>query len=385
MKVIQVTPEFPPPLIGGGGYHVYNLTRELVRKGIEITVFTFNPAKDSSLMRKTVETQFGKVRVYRFPAFPIPRTIYPIAPSLIPYLLKEEPDIIHAHGYQFFTSDAAAIMSKIKKKPLILTLHGFPRGFSKMFHKAYFNLIGKRTLKTAKKIIAVSNKVMQEFKAIGVPEERITIIPNGVNLEEFNNALNGDNFRKSLNIKENEKLILSIGRLEEIKGFQYLIMALAKIQLETNPVKLVIAGPEFNYGSQLRKLIVETRMEDKVIFYGPIDGREKLEALAAADIAIVPSIYEGFSIFLLEAMASGKPVIATKTGIAPELIQNGKNGFLINSGDVEDLSEKIATILGNNQLSSLMSQECKNTVKAFDWGKISGQVLAIYNQSLKNV
>jgi glycosyltransferase involved in cell wall biosynthesis len=385
MKVVQVTPEFPPPLVGGGGYHVYNLTRELVRKGVEVTVFTFNSSKDCSLMGKNVETQFGRVKVYRFPAFSVPRTIYAIAPTLIPSLLKEEPDIIHAHGYQFFTSDAAAIISRIKKKPLILTLHGFPRGFSKTSHKTYFGLIGKKTLKTTKKIIAVSSRVAEEFRAIGISKERIVIIPNGVNLQEFDCMLNGDNFKKSLDVKENERLILTIGRLEEIKGFQYLIMALAKIQSEANPIKLVIAGPEFNYGQQLRKLVVETGMEDKVIFYGSINGREKLDALAAANVAVVSSTYEGFSIFLLEAMAAGKPVIATKTGIAQELIQNGKNGFLIDPSDVEDLSEKIVAVLSDNHLSSLMSRESRNTAKIFDWGKIADQILLIYNQCLGNV
>jgi glycosyltransferase involved in cell wall biosynthesis len=385
MKVMQVTPEFPPPLIGGGGYHVYNLTRELVKKGVDVTVFTFNTSKGSSLMGKIVEKQFGRVKVYRFPMFSVPGTIYAIAPTLILSLLREEPDIIHAHGYQFFTSDVAAMVSRIKKKPLVLTLHGFPRGFSKASHKMYFNLIGKKTLKTTKKIIAVSSKVAEEFKAIGVPNERIVIIPNGVNLEEFNYTPNGDNFRKRLSIKENEKLILSIGRLEEIKGFQYLIMALARIQSEASPIKLVIAGPEFNYGQQLRKLVAETKMEDKVIFYGPIDGREKFEALAAADVAVVSSIYEGFSIFLLEAMAAGKPVIATKTGIAQELIQNGKNGFLIDSGNAEDLSEKILMILNDNRLSSSIGRESRSTAKTFDWGKIADQVLYMYNQCLKNV
>jgi glycosyltransferase involved in cell wall biosynthesis len=126
-------------------------------------------------------------------------------------------------------------------------------------------------------------------------------------------------------------------------------------------------------------------MEDKVIFYGPIDGREKFEALAAADVAVVPSIYEGFSIFLLEAMAAGKPVIATKTGIAQELIQNGKNGFLIDSGNAEDLSEKILMILNDNRLSSSIGRESRSTAKTFDWGKIADQVLLMYNQCLKNV
>ena len=384
MKVLQVTPEFPPPLIGGGGYHVYNLTRELVRRGIDITVFTCNTQKPFFLQKTKTEAQLGNVKVHRIPTFYVPKTVYPMTPKLVPMLLKENPDIIHAHGYQFFTSDAAAIVSKIKKKPLILTLHGFPRGFAKLTHKTYFHLIGKKTLAAAKKLIAVSNAVANEFKAIGIQEEQISIIPNGIDLEEFKHMPNEKNFKKRMNIKENEKMVLSIGRLEEVKGFHHLIMALAKIREKTAPIKLVIAGPEFNYSQQLRKLVAETKMEDKVIFCGPVNRREKLEALAATDVAIISSIYEGFSIFLLEAMAAGKPVIATKTGVAQELIKNGKNGFLISPGNVEELSEKIIEILNNNQISSSMGQESRNTVNAFDWKRIAKQVISVYDQSIKN-
>lgn len=216
-------------------------------------------------------------------------------------------------------------------------------------------------------------------------KERISIIPNGINLEEFENAFKSNNsFRKSLGIKENEKLILSIGRLEKIKGFQYLIMALAETQSKVDQIKLVIAGPEFNYGEQLRRLARQAKIEDKVIFCGPIEGRRKIEALATANIAVVPSIYEGFSIFLLEAMASGKPVIATKTGIAEDLIHDGKNGFLVNACDVKGLSEKILTVLSDSQLYSSISQESRNTAKAFDWKKIVEQILQLYYQSLEN-
>jgi glycosyltransferase involved in cell wall biosynthesis len=384
MKVLQVTPEFPPPLIGGGGYHVYNLTRELVRRGIDVTVFTCSTQKPFFLQKTKMEAQFGNVKVHRIPTFYIPKTIYPMTPKLVPMLLKENPDVIHAHGYQFFTSDAAAIVSKIKKKPLILTLHGFPRGFANLTHKTYFHLIGKKTLASAKKLIAVSNAVAREFKAIGIQKKQISIIPNGIDLEEFKHMPDGRNFKKRMNVKENEKMALSIGRLEKVKGFHHLIMALAKIHEKTAPIKLVIAGPEFNYSQQLRKLVAETKMENQVIFYGSVDGREKLEALAATDVAIVSSIYEGFSIFLLEAMASGKPVIATKTGVAQELIKNGKNGFLISPSNVEELSERIIEILNNNQTSSLMGQESRNTANAFDWKRIAEQVISVYDQSIKN-
>jgi len=378
VKVVQVVPEFPPPLVGGGGYHVYNLTKELVKRGVDVTVFTLNIGKTFLFKGIKVETHFGKAKVFRVPASYIPKTMYSIAPKLTSLLLKEKPDIIHAHGYQVFTSDAALVASKIKKTPLVLTLHGFPRGFNKLTHKAYFDLIGKETLKSAEKIISVSRIVAQEFKAIGVPEEKIATVPNGVDLGEYKQLPVGDLFRKRFDIKENEKVVLTIGRLEKIKGFQYLIKALPSIMEEIGSTKLVIAGPDFDYGAKLKELVEEIKVKDHVIFYGMINGKEKFEAFSAADIVAVPSLYEGFGMLLLEAMAAGKPVVATNTGAATELIQNGKNGMLVNLGDVEDLAGKVIKLLSDNQLMSLISQESRKTVEAFSWEKISEHIHKLY-------
>jgi N-acetyl-alpha-D-glucosaminyl L-malate synthase BshA len=378
VKVVQVIPEFPPPLVGGGGYHVYNLARELARRGVDVKVFTLNLGNTFFFKRTKVETHFGKVQVFRVPASHIPKFNYQIAPKLIPLLLKENPDIIHAHGYQVFTTDAALMASKIKKAPLVLTLHGFPRSFGNPTHRAHFNLIGKEALEKAKKIISVSHMVAREFKAIGVPKEKIAIIPNGIDLEEYKQLPIGNPFRKRLDIKENEKIVLTIGRLEKIKGFQYLIKALPSIIQEVGSTKLVIAGPDFNYGSKLKKLTEETNVQENVIFYGPINGKEKFEAFSAANIVAVPSLYEGFGMLLLEAMAAGKPLVATNTGAAPEIIKNGKNGILAGSGDVEDLAGKIIKLLSDDQLMYLIGQESRKTVEAFNWEKVSEQIHKLY-------
>jgi len=384
VKVVQVIPEFPPPLVGGGGYHVYNLARELARRGVDVKVFALNIGNTFFLKRTKVETHFSKVQVFRVPASRIPKFNYQIAPKLISLLLKENPDIIHAHGYQVFTTDAALMASKIKKAPLVLTLHGFPRGFEKPANKAYFNLIGKETLKKAKKIISVSHMVAREFKAIGVPEEKMAIIPNGIDLEEYKQLPMGDVFRKRLDIEENEKIVLTIGRLEKIKGFQYLIRALPSIIKKVGSTKLVIAGPDFNYGAKLKKLAEETNVQDNVIFYGSINGKEKFEAFSAANIVAVPSLYEGFGMLLLEAMAAGKPLVATNTGAAPEIIQNGKNGILANLGNVEDLAGKVIKLLSDDQLMYLISQESRKTVEAFNWEKISEHIHKLYIDCLSS-
>jgi glycosyltransferase involved in cell wall biosynthesis len=147
---------------------------------------------------------------------------------------------------------------------------------------------------------------------------------------------------------------------------------------EVGSTKLVIAGPDFNYGAQLKRLTEEANVQDNVIFYGPINGKEKFEAFSAANIVAVPSIYEGFGMLLLEAMAAGKPLVATNTGAAPEIIQNGKNGILVNPSDVEDLAGRITELLSDDQLMNLIGQESRKTVEAFNWEKVSEQIHKLY-------
>lgn len=384
MKVLQIVPEFPPPLLAGGGYHVYHLTKELSKRGIDVTVFTLKTKKPPMFGKVDTEIHFNSVKVVRVPAFhlsAISPIAYPIATKLLPLLLAENPDIIHAHGYPFVTSDAALITAKIKRIPMVLTLHGFPDGFNALMHRAYFRLIGRQTLTKARRIIAVSPLVAREFRQIGIPEERMVIIPNGVEIAAYQNLPQKDILRRRLRIKDERKIMLAIGRLGKLKGFQCIIEALPKI-LETTPVDLIIAGPEFGYGPQLRRLAREKGVDDYVIFYGIMNEKEKLEAMAAADVVVVSSIYEGFGIVLLEALAAGKPVVATETGIAPEIIKNGENGFLFSPCDHQGLADKVTRLLADKELSAAISLRSKTVAETFDWKRITELVLDTYNQCL---
>jgi glycosyltransferase involved in cell wall biosynthesis len=137
-------------------------------------------------------------------------------------------------------------------------------------------MVGKRTLKTARIIISVSRIVTREFKAVGIPEERIVMTLNGVHLEELQSMPNGERFRSRLGVKKDERVVLTIGRPERIRGFQFLIQALPFMMKTIGPTKLLIAGPEFNYGKELKKLARNSGVEDSVIFYGSIEPEEKL-------------------------------------------------------------------------------------------------------------
>jgi glycosyltransferase involved in cell wall biosynthesis len=158
-------------------------------------------------------------------------------------------------------------------------------------------------------------------------------------------------------------------------------MAMARLRCKY-PAKLLIAGPNLDYGHQLKKIAKKAGVNDKVVFCGPINKREKLEALAAADAVTIPSTYEGFGIFTLEALAARKPVVATRTGVASEVIRNGENGFLVNPGDPDDLTEKIAYLL-DDRLSRQMSNRSQEIIKAFDWKAITHRILSVYNECLE--
>jgi glycosyltransferase involved in cell wall biosynthesis len=382
VKVVQVVNQYPP-LAGGGSYHVYSLARELSRKGVSVEVLTCDPVEFSRQNSMTFGAQSSKVSVFRSSSFFLPRTQYPVSPKLFPMLMRGSPDIIHAHGYQLFTSDLAAIVGKLKRRPLIVSLHGFPRKFQNLSHRLYHELIGKRTLQAARKLVSVSTSVANQFQAVGVPKEKIAVIPNGIDLEEFKHLPSPENFRKRFRIAEKEKTILAVGRLEEIKGFQHLIGAMPEIQAQAGPVKLIIAGPGFGYGPQLIRLAKERGVQDEVIFCGTIGSFEKLEALAGASVIAIPSIYEGFGVVLLEAMAARKPVVATRTGIAAELIRDEKNGLLVKTGDPKDLALKIIRILRDEKLSFSLTRESEITVGVFDWKTIAERIYSIYIECLE--
>lgn len=383
MKVVHITSEFPPPILGGGGYHVYNLTKELCKRGVDVKVFAGDITSTKAPWKTHIEKVFGDVSVFRIPVINIPGRVYSLTPSLTTLLLREEAGLFHAHGYQFFPSDIAAVVSKLRHIPLILTLHGFPRGFYDFVHRLYRWSIGNYTLRNVTKFIAVSNQVARDFAAIGVPKNRIKVIPNGINLDDYTNMPGGKKFRERYGL-EDKKIILAIGRLEKIKGFEYLIMALPKISEQISNVKIVIAGPEFNYGNELRRLSKEISVKKDVIFSGLMDKDDKKEALAAADVIVVPSIYEGFGIVLLEAMAAGKPVIATKTGAAPEIIEDGMTGLLVEIGNSEQLASLITKVLKNNRFAKELSVNAKIKVEKYDWKRITSEVLRLYEEVMKD-
>jgi glycosyltransferase involved in cell wall biosynthesis len=205
----------------------------------------------------------------------------------------------------------------------------------------------------------------------------VEFLGNGVDVDKFENA-------SSMHFKEaplERKIIMFVGRLTKSKGLNYLIRAFSKL-IEYVDVELVLVGDGPEKACLLR-LIKEEKVEDRVVFLGTRRDVEKI--LKLADVFVLPSIYEGFPVSLLEAMAARRPIVATRVGAIPSVIKDGVNGLLIDPGDVQQLFEKLLLLLKlNPELGDIISMNAFLTVKErYSWKVIAEKVYGRYEKILR--
>lgn len=388
MKIVQVVLNFPLEIdnvvaIGGGYRHVYFLIRELSKKGVKVEVLAAEDYCFSAEVRK--KRVFDAVDVYYFPCFPIPFAFYPVVPSMPVALMLRDADIIHAHAYPYFTSDVSAIVCKLRNRPFVLTIHGFYQPsrsvMAFLMNNIYDKSLGELTLKTATRVIAPSRFMARECMKKGVDPRKVSVIPNGIDLEEFRNMPNPQKFKERYGL-EQSRVILSIGRLSKTKGFQHLIRATPKIIRAIPKAKIVIVGPDIGYGHELRKLAKEFNIEKHIIFTGALTRYALKEALAAADIFACPSTYEPFGIVILEAMAAGKPIVASRTGGMLDMINDGETGLLVKNRDANQFAQAIIKLLKHEKLAETLSKNSKSDVENYSWRMVAEKTKSTYEKIL---
>jgi L-malate glycosyltransferase len=241
-------------------------------------------------------------------------------------LIKEgkRPDIIHAHSV-LWGGWAAARISKKYNIPLIITEHStaFLRGLIKDYQIPFI----KEAFDQAKKVIVVGPGLEQELRKY-IKEEKIQLIPNIVDTSRFKP---NDNIKKS-----NKFRFFSLAFLTYKKGFDVLLKAFAKAFKGNREVELVIGGDGEERGN-LEKLAVDLGIEKQVTFLGQLSREQAAMEMQKCDVFVLASRFETFGVVFIEALACGKPIIATKCG-GPEMIVNEKNGLLVANESIEELS-----------------------------------------------
>ena len=363
---------------------IYGLSKALVKRGHKVAIYTtdaFNKEQKAVSPFKTLNVDGIEVLEFRSLASQLgKKTRIYYSPSMTPMLAKQVPkfDIIHLHEYRTFQNIIAHRYAKKYRIPYVLQAHGsLPTSFQRGGLKRAFDAVwGHRILNDASKVIAVTKMEAQQYHTMGVDENKIEIVPNGIDLSEFENLPERGEFARQHNL-DGQRIVLFLGRINKIKGLGLLAKAFAELTKNLENVKLVIVGPDDGYLSTLKKVVADLGISDKVLFPGPLYGREKLKAYVDADVYVLPSVYEIFGITVLEACACGTPVIVTdRCGLAD--IINNQAGLVV-PYDSEQLRIALLRVLSDNKAKLQFGEKGKQLVREkFNWEKIAERVEGLY-------
>jgi len=365
----------------------YNLSKELVKKGHGVTVYTTDAFKAKNRIREGEEVIDG-IKVRRFKN--LSNTIaYNHNIFLSPGILLgakrrlKSFDIIHMHEYRTIQNIIVHRYAMKYGIPYVLQAHGsLPRIMSKKrLKQVYDNLWGCKLLKDASRVIAVTKTEVEQYRNMGISEDKVEIIPNGVDLSEFESLPERGEFRRKYGLGDDQRIILFLGRIHKIKGLDLLVKAFADLSKPLNDIKLVIVGPDEGYLPSLKTLVADLEISDKVLFTGPLYGQEKLNAYVDADVYVLPSYYETFPLTVLEACACGTPVILTdRCGIAGTI--DGQAGLVV-PYDEGKLLNSLKYMLNNDKARQDFSNNGRSLVQQqFSWEKIAEQVEELYMSCL---
>jgi glycosyltransferase involved in cell wall biosynthesis len=302
-------------------------------------------------------------------------------PSLFWRLLQEKkPDVIHTHQYPVFFSDISASVSRLKGIPLLLHVHVVSDAKSPLsgfISDMYYSSLGLSTLRAADTVVVPSLAYKAKLLQMHVNPNKIHLIPYGIDTKKFKN-ISGEPFRARFNCK-NAKIILTVGRLNYQKGFQYLIKAMPDVLRQIPTAKLLIVG-EGELLGYLKQLASSLGISQSVIFTGALGSADIPEAYAAADVFVLPSLFESFGIVLIEAQAAGKPVIATRAGGVPEALVKGETGFLVESNIPKLLEASIIRVLQDGDLAAEMGKNGVKFAERFDIHSLVSNVIDSYKK-----
>jgi len=388
MRILQVVPYFPPAYVFGGPVNVsYQISKELVKRGHEVVVYTTDAENlNSRLNIKPMKVVDGiRVHYMRNLSLVLARRSKLFITPEISLRAKEEIkefDIVHLHEYRTYQNIIIHRYAKKYGVPYVLQAHGsLPRIMTKQRLKLIYDvLFGYRILRDASKVIALTKTEAQQYRNMGVHEEKIEIIPNGIDLSEYAELPPKGDFKKKFGIPEDKKIILYLGRIHKTKGIDLLVRAYAYLKNEVNvkDAVLVIAGPDDGYLNEVKALARSLRVYNLIVFTGFISSKDKLRALVDADVFVTPSFY-GFPMTFLEACAAGTPIVTTNLGDTLEWI-DGKVGY-VTQPTHHDLAEAIYRIVSDDKLHGRFSRNCIKIVRSnFSLEKVVERLEKVYEE-----
>ncbi len=388
MRVLMLSWEYPPHVVGGLGQHVADLAPALARLGVEVHVVT--PMRQGGDSR----TDVGALHVHRVPvsAFGAPdflgeaRLTNDVLTSYCQGLLDSYGPFDLIHNHDWLTAMAAKTLKLDNRLPMVATVHATERGrgrgsLSGAQSHAINDIEWELTFE-AWRVIVCTEYMRYELGAyFQTPADKIDVIPNGVNTEAFD-ALEGvdlSEFRSQYALPE-EKIVLHVGRIVYEKGIETLIRSVPIVLAQVPEAKFIIAGrgPELE---AMRALVASMHLEHKVLMLGYVSTEDRNRLFKVADCAVFPSLYEPFGIVALEGMAARVPVVVSEVGGLKEVVRHGETGITVYPGDPGSCAWGIIHTLQHPEWAAMRVQNAFHQVRTvFNWDVIAGQTEAVYRR-----
>ena len=407
------------PIHGRGGLErsVYDLTRHLASAGHEVTIVTqppFGAAVDPAPGAPALAGGRPRIAYSHVPyrTFPFAgrrgttvidrSTAYPLfglraGRRAWELVQSGRADIVHGFG--------ASALGYARRRwsaqaPLVLNPQGLEEfgatdpGRARLKRAAYFPLqVSVRICARAADCVIATDRSLEPavLAHLHVPRERVRVLPNALDLGEVDRQATPDDgarMRARAAIRGDDRLLLSVGRLEQNKGFQVLAAALAGLRGHSGPIAedrwrwVIVGGGPFE--SPLRAIVAKAGLTERVLFAGRASDADLHAWYEAADLFVHPTLYEGSSLVTLEAMAHRRAVVATRAGGLPDKVKPGLNGWLVAPGDAAALAAAISGALASPERLASMGLAGRRIVEEeFSWASVGADTIRLYRELLE--
>jgi D-inositol-3-phosphate glycosyltransferase len=390
---------------GGMNVYVRELARVLGKRGIEVDVFTrWREKYDPRIQQlgenaRVIHIESGPIGYW--PKMDVYDHLDEFTAKLDEYVTAEgrSYDLIHSHYW--LSASVARTLARRWAVPRIQMFHTLGQVKREVMDEDIDGesdvrvSIERQAVQESAAIVAASEIELGELRDLyGANPAKVHIIPCGVDPTLFHPIRQAD-ARERLGRDQCERIVLFVGRIEQIKGIDVLLRALGLLfirrpDLRSDVCLLVVGGaldpgddaPETEKILELRRLVHEHRMEANVNFVGSLDQENLALYYAAADVCAVPSLTESFGLVALEAMACGTPVVGTRVGGLQTLIEHGESGLLVPAGDYQALADAIEQVLTDHRLRIHLAHGARDRAEHYTWENVGDKIEALYGSVL---
>jgi len=390
VKVAQLATRFPPGP-GGVEQHVAEIAPRLHARGHRVDVYTSDLYREFPAMERlppTVprEERFPWGTVHRLPVWSLPGELhYTFFRRLRSTLVRDRPEIVHAHT---FGTNQVAVAHQHHRRygtPFVLTAHFHPiwsieGGWLRQRIRGFYDRrIAAGVLRDAARIIVQTHEEERLLRALDLPLPRLEVVPPGYRPLPSPPA-GGGSFAERFRVPG--PYLLFVGRLASNKGLLDLAQAFATLAASDAAAQLVVVGEDGGQRANLEAKVRELGVAGRVHLLGHVDD-EALLAAAYRDarLTVLPSEYEAFGLVLLESLAAGTPVVASRVGGIPEVVDDGKAGLLVPPKSPSALAEAIGRLWTDPGLARRLGEYGRDqVVPRFRWDALADRLDALYRE-----